>query len=479
MRLPADSTSKQVPLRVLLVEDEADLREPLGEALREAGHEVVLGSDGEQGLVLVTEQTFDVVVTDVNLPKVDGQTLLRRVLTEAPGTRVILITAYGDIGRAVAALQQGAYDYLAKPFELGRLLALIGRIAEQRRLERELAHARTTLARIAPHTLLIGDSPPMRRVLGMIDMVAASNAPALIVGESGTGKEIVARLIHDRSARRAHPYLTVNCGALAESLMESELFGHELGAFTGAERKREGRFRAADGGTIFLDEVAELSLAAQAKLLRVLQDGTFEPIGSNTAEKVDVRVISATHRNLLDQVKQKAFREDLFYRINVIEVPLPPLRARPGDLALLVHHFLQRFALKGSVPALSAEAWEALAQHRYPGNVRELSHAVQHAVVLSGGAEIRVCHLPPSLRLVTAGGGGVGAGTLPPTAPREIRPLYIALRECERQCLEVAMDEAKGDRTLAAKLLGMTRQALAGKLRLHGFLGEGSGQESS
>jgi two-component system, NtrC family, response regulator AtoC len=463
MPLLTDRIGQEVALRVLLVEDDADLREPLGEALREARHEVVLASDGEQGLALVTEQTFDVVVSDINLPKVDGHTLLRRVLAETPDTRVILMTAYGDIAHAVAALQQGAYDYLAKPLELGRLLALVRRIAEQRTLERELAHARITLARLAPQTLLIGDSPPMRRVLEKIDMVAASNATALIVGESGTGKEIVARLIHDRSPRRANPYLTVNCGALAESLMDAELFGHERGAFTGAERRREGRFKAADGGTIFLDEVAELSLTAQAKLLRVLQDGTFEPIGSNKAEKVDVRVISATHRNLQERVKQKAFREDLFYRINGIELPLPPLRARPGDLPFLVHHFLQKFTLQGPVPALSAAAWEALARHRYPGNVRELSHAVQHAVVLSGGAEIQVAHLPASLQTVAPDGG-------PIPRPRQIRPLFIALRECERQCLEVAMDEAGGDRALAAKQLGVTRQGLASKLRLHGLL---------
>ena len=396
MTRPDGIARQLIPLRVLLVEDEADLREALGQALREAGHEVVLASDGEQGLALVTGQTFDVVVTDIKLPKVDGQTLLRRVLVETPGTHVILISAFGDIEQAVAALKQGAYDYLAKPFEVARLLALLARISEQRTLERELAQARAKLAGLAPQTLLIGESPPIRRVLAMIDMVATNNAPVLIAGESGTGKEIVARLIHDRGPRRDRPYVTIPCGALTETLMEAELFGHARGAFTGADRKREGRFKIADGGTMFLDEIAELPLTAQVKLLRVLQEGTFEPLGSNTPEKVDVRIITATHRNLQERVAQRLFREDLFYRINVIELPLPPLRDRPGDLVLLVHHFLQQFTLNRPMPSLSAAAWEALVGHRFPGNVRELSHAIQHAVVMAGSGEIQLSHLPPA-----------------------------------------------------------------------------------
>jgi DNA-binding NtrC family response regulator len=309
-----------------------------------------------------------------------------------------LISGFGDIEQAVAALKQGAYDYLAKPFEVARLLALLARISAQRTLERELAQARAKLAGLAPQTLLIGESPPIRRVLAMIDIVASSNAPVLIAGESGTGKEIVARLIHDRGPRRDRPYVTVPCGALTETLMEAELFGHARGAFTGADRKREGRFKIADGGTMFLDEIAELPLTAQVKLLRVLQEGTFEPLGSNTPEKVDVRIISATHRNLQERVAQKLFREDLFYRINVIELPLPPLRDRPGDLVLLVHHFLQQFTLNRPMPSLSAATWEALVRHRFPGNVRELSHAIQHAVVMAGSSEIQPSHLPPAFR---------------------------------------------------------------------------------
>ena len=468
MRGPVVSKPRTAPLRILVVEDEPDLRAVLGEALREAGHEVTLAADGQQGLTQVTEQAFDVVITDVNLPRVDGLTLLRRTLSETPGTRVILITAFGDIANAVAALKEGAYDYLAKPFELEHLLSLLGRVAEQRSLERELEQARAALAGVSPQTLLVGDSPPMRRVLSLVDMVAGSNAPTLIIGESGTGKEIVARMIHDRGARRDQPYLAVNCGALTETLMEAELFGHERGAFTGADRKRDGRFKAADGGTIFLDEVAELPMAAQAKLLRVLQEGSFEPLGSNTPIKVDVRVISATHRNLRHRVKQNLFREDLFYRINVIEVPLPPLRDRPGDLALLVHHFLQRFALHKAAPSLNAAAWEALARHRFPGNVRELSHAIQHAVVLSGGNEIQLSHFPLTIQAPPA--DNPPAGFLAAAGPRRtIGPLVMAVRQYEREYLQEAVAGAKGNRQDAAKLLGLTVSSLSQKLRLHGL----------
>jgi DNA-binding NtrC family response regulator len=467
---------KQAPLRILVVEDEPDLRLLLAEALREAGHETMLAADGAEGLSLVTAQSFDVVISDVNLPKVDGRTLLRQTLATTPSSRVILITAYGEIAHAVAALKEGAYDYLAKPFEIEHLLARLGRIAEQRTTERELQQARATLAGLAPQTLLIGDSPPMRKVMSMVDMVAASNAPALIVGESGTGKEIVARLIHDRGARRKEAYVAVNCGALTETLMEAELFGHERGAFTGADRKRDGRFKAADGGTIFLDEVAELPLAAQTKLLRVLQEGTFEPLGSNTSTKVDVRVISATHRNLRERVKQNLFREDLYYRINVIEVPLPPLRDRPGDLALLAHHFLQRFAGKGPLPAISAAAWEALARHRFPGNVRELSHAIQHAVVLSGGGEIQLSHLPPTVQLAPAATDQTTtsprlAEAATTTAPRPIRSLVEAVRDFEKECVRQALADNKGDRAGTARALGLTARVLTDKLRIYGLPG--------
>jgi DNA-binding NtrC family response regulator len=298
----------------------------------------------------------------------------------------------------------------------------------------------------------------------MIKMVAQSDAPALVTGESGSGKEVVARLIHDQSSRADKPFVAVNCGALAENLIEAELFGHERGAFTGAVRKRDGRFKAAHGGTLFLDEVAELPQAAQAKLLRVLQEGVVEPLGTNTPIQVDVRIISATHRNLQERIKAGLFREDLYYRINVIEIPLPALRDRPGDLPLLLGHFIQRHTAPGaSAPSVSPAAWAALVRHPFPGNVRELSHAVEHAMVLSGGNEIDLCHLPASI---------VGGDTpLPRTSevdPGTVRPLHDALRDFEHQYLLRALRASAGKRTRTAEMLGISRKTLWEKLRHNG-----------
>jgi DNA-binding NtrC family response regulator len=452
-------------LRVLLVDDEPDLRAVLAEALREAGHAVTTAGDGAEALARVHDEVFDVVVTDVNLPKIDGLTLFRRARVESPSTSVILITAFGEISQAVAALKEGVFDYLAKPFETDELLARLAHLSSERGLRRELEQARAALAGGAPEMLLVGQSPPMRRVLDMVRMVGRSEAPVLVTGESGTGKELVARMLHDGSSRRDKPYLAVNCSALTETLMEAELFGHERGAFTGAERKREGRFKAADGGTLFLDEVAELPLSAQAKLLRVLQEGTFEPLGSNATINVDVRVVSATHQNLMERVRQNLFREDLYYRINVIEIALPPLRERAGDLTLLLQHFLQRFTPAGTqVPALEPAVWAALVGYAWPGNVRELSHAIQRAVVLAGGSEIRLEHLPPT---VVPQATGAEIGEPGPPRPREVRPLATAIREFEREYLIGALEEVNWKRTAAASRLNISRKCLWEKMRAH------------
>ncbi len=472
--LQSDAGAKKTaggPLRVLLVEDEPELRTALAETIQAAGHLVETAADGAQGLDRVGSSVFDVVITDVNLPKIDGLTLFRRLRKESPSTSTILITAYGEIAQAVTALREGAYHYLSKPFDADELLVHLGHIAARRALEGELEQARATLAERAPHTLLIGQSPAIRRALDKVDAVAGSDAPALIVGESGTGKELVARMIHDRSARRGRPYVAVNCGALTETLMEAELFGHERGAFTGAERKREGRFKAADGGTIFLDEVAELPLSAQAKLLRVLQEGTFEPLGSNTTIKVDVRIVSATHRNLRERVKKNQFREDLLYRINVIEIVLPALRERAGDLTLLVRHFLDRFTLEGRpTPSISTEAWAAISRHPFPGNVRELSHAIQHAVVLAGRQEITPEHLPASLTAPLSGAVPAGVPLAAGGSPSEIRVLATVVREFEKAYLEAVIGSiGLHNLRLAAQHLGLTPKMLRDKLRAHGL----------
>jgi DNA-binding NtrC family response regulator len=465
-RAPARDNRDSEALDVLLVDDEAELRLILAEALRDAGHRVTVASDGAEARSHVMARVFDVVICDVRLPQVDGLSLFRRLRQESPSTDVILMTAYAEVADAVAALKEGAYDYLTKPFDIDELIVQVKRIASQRALRRELEQARVELSGRKPENMLIGQSPSMRRVLGLIEMVSQSEAPTLVTGESGTGKELVARMLHDRSGRREAPFVVVNCGALTETLIEAELFGHERGAFTGAVRKRDGRFKAADGGTLFLDEVAELPLPAQTKLLRVLQEGTFEPLGTNTTVKVDVRVVSATHRNLRTRIADGLFREDLYYRINVIEIPLPPLRERPGDLSALLQHFLQRLTPKGrTLPTVSPAAWAALARHAYPGNVRELSHAIEHAVVLSGGGEIGLQHLPTSIVAQTAGRPSTEA--TPGTG--EVRPLQAAIKEFEREYLLRAITQANGKRIRAAEMLGISRKSLWEKLRLYGI----------
>jgi DNA-binding NtrC family response regulator len=448
-------------LDILLVDDEPELRDVLAEQLIAAGHRVQTASDGSIGADHVRKSLFDVVICDVRLPQLDGLTLFRRIRKDAPGTEVILMTAYSEVSQAVSALKEGAYDYLTKPFDMDELMLQVRRIDEVRSLRRELDNARTALSDSESSTCLVGQSPGIRRIQEMIKMVAQSDAPTMITGESGTGKEVVARMVHEQSARKDKPFVAVNCGALAENLVEAELFGHERGAFTGAMRKRDGRFKAADGGTLLLDEVAELPLAAQAKLLRVLQEGTVEPLGTNTPVRVDVRVISATHRNLQERIKAGLFREDLFYRINVIELPLPPLRERPGDLPLLINHFLARLSPPGSPsPSISPAAWAVLSQYPFPGNVRELSHAIEHAIVLCGGKEIGTQHLPPSM--VT-----VPSSPLDPieTPTQEIRPLQAAVRDFEHAYLLRALRATEGKRARTAQLLGISRKTLWEKLR--------------
>jgi DNA-binding NtrC family response regulator len=308
---------------------------------------------------------------------------------------------------------------------------------------------------------IIGRSPAIVRLLEKAEAVARSDAPVLVAGESGTGKELVARLLHERSARRAGPFVALNCAAFPESLLEAELFGHERGAFTGAVRKRDGRFQAAHGGTLLLDEVAEIPLPAQAKLLRVLEEGTFEPLGTNRSVAVNVRILSATHRDLSDHIARGLFREDLYYRLKVVCLKLPPLRERPDDLRPLVAHFLRRFrGATGGAP-LTERAWAALAAYRFPGNVRELEHAIHHAVIIAGGEEIDLAHLPPEI---------AGAGEdAPGRAAAPIRPLADAARAFERDYLLTALRVAGGRRAQAAGLLGISRKSLWEKLRRHGI----------
>ncbi|HVV15954.1 MAG TPA: sigma-54 dependent transcriptional regulator [Polyangia bacterium] len=459
-------------LDILLVDDEPDFRTVVGEALRDAGYRVSLAANGAEGLTQISSNVFDVMICDIRLPKVDGLTLFRRVRQESPGTDVILITAHAAVNDAVSALKEGAYDYLTKPFEVDEIILQMQRIATQRALKRELEQARAELSQRKSNGAgagtagsIIGRSPPMLRLADRIETIAQSDAPVLITGESGTGKELVARTLHDRSSRRAKAFIAVNCAAFPETLLEAELFGHERGAFTGAVKRRDGRFKAADGGTLLLDEIAEVPLPAQAKLLRVLQEGTVEPLGTNESTKVDVRIISATHRNLRERIKEGRFREDLYYRLNVLDIEIPPLRERRGDMPLLLQYFLNKFTQPGKTPStISPRAWAVLSQYHFPGNVREFAHAIEHAVVLANGGEIEVEHLPGGITGTLDGTASTPAGSL--------RSLSAALKEFEHEYLLRALAQANGKKMKAAEILGISRKNLWEKLRLHGIATE-------
>ena len=457
-------------LDILLVDDEPDFRMLVGDALRDAGHRITLASNGAEGLTLISSNVFDVMLCDIRLPKVDGLTLFRRVRQESPGTDVILITAHAAVSDAVAALKEGAYDYITKPFDIDEIIVQMDRIGAQRALKRELEQARAELSQRKSGSAIVGRSPPMLRLADRIDTIAQSDAPVLITGESGTGKELVARTLHERSSRRARPFIAVNCAAFPETLLEAELFGHERGAFTGAVKRRDGRFKAADGGTLLLDEIAEVPPPAQAKLLRVLQEGTVEPLGTNESTRVDVRIISATHRNLRERIKEGRFREDLYYRLNVLDIEIPPLRERRGDLPLLLQYFMARFSPAGKAPpAISPRAWAVLSQYAFPGNVREFAHAIEHAVVLSGGNEIDIEHLPGGIAGASDSNGNSSAGNL--------RSLGVALKEFEKEYLMRALTQAGGKKMKAAEILGISRKNLWEKLRLHGIAADADAED--
>ena len=446
-------------LDILLVDDEPTIRLSVGDTLGDAGHTVTVAADGEAAARAIDAHRFDVVITDIRMPGMDGLTLFRRIKALAPETDVILITAYGAVEDAVEALKEGASDYLTKPFDTAELLVRLERLADRHALKQALATAREALADRDRARPIIGRSAAMVRLLERVTTFAETDAPVLVLGESGTGKELVARQLHEQGDRRDGPFVAVHCAAFPETLIEAELFGHERGAFTGAVRRREGRFKAADGGTLFLDEVAEIPLPAQAKLLRVLQEGTFEPLGTNSPVKVDVRIVSATHRDLRRCVAEGTFREDLYYRLNVLDVRVPPLRDRRGDLALLVEHFLGRFA-GDTPPKLSAAAWDVLCNYAFPGNVRELEHAVQHAVVLARGGEIQRQHLPYDIAPPPEGG-------FEPEA-EGFSPLSEAVGTFERAYLIRALKQTGGKKTRAAELLGISRKNLWEKLKGYG-----------
>jgi two-component system, NtrC family, response regulator AtoC len=450
-------------LNILLVDDEPDLRLSLGQVLREEGHAVDLAPDAEAAMARLATHPFHLVVSDVRLPKGDGFALLKHIRRDFPSTEVLLMTAYGSIGDAVTAMKDSAVDYLTKPFAIDDLVTVVERVEDRRRVRDAHQRARAEMAESAVR--FVGQCPQIVQLIERIDTIADTQASVLLAGESGTGKELVARMLHERSSRRDRPLVVVNCAAVPPSLIEAELFGHERGAFTGAIKKREGRFKAADGGTLFLDEIGETPLETQAKLLRALQEGEIVPVGSNTSVKVDVRLVSATNRDLKAMVAEGRFREDLYYRIKVFDVSLPPLRERRGDLALLVEQFLREFRPdERELPVLSPAAWAALRDYAFPGNVRELRHAIQHATILSRGSEIELCHLPPEIS------GKPGAHEGGPTGS-----LVEAMQQYEKELILRTIRGTGERRQRAAKQLGISRKSLWKKLTKYGLQTRRSG----
>jgi two-component system, NtrC family, response regulator HydG len=451
--------------RILVVDDEASARSGLEKLLRQNGYEVDCAADGAQALVVAGEHPPDVVVTDLRMPEVDGMQLLTKLREQDPDLPVIVATAFGDVSSAVAAMRAGAQDYLTKPIDIDALGVSIERALERRQLLVESENLRRQIRERDGEGLqgLIGASTAMQRVYRTARQVAAARATVLITGESGTGKGELARAIHQLSPRSKHPFTSLACAALPESLLESEMFGHEKGAFTGADRKRIGRFEQAAGGTLFLDEIGDITPLTQVKLLRVLQERTFERVGGNEPIQVDVRLIAATNKDLAAEVREGHFREDLYYRLNVVHVEMPPLRLRGGDVITLATHFLRRFAEENHkrVEGFTDPARSKILGHRWPGNVRELENALERAVVLCPGERIDADDLPFEATEPTGGALRVPGSTM---------------GEIERYAILKTLEAVDGSTSRAAEILDISVRTIQYRLSEYGISSKRAGQ---
>jgi DNA-binding NtrC family response regulator len=438
------------PPRILVVDNDAEMVALLRRALEAEGFAVDVAAGGREAVAALESRDVDVVLTDLVMDEVSGMEVLAAAQRTRPAARVLLMTAYGSLETAIEALRHGAYDYLTKPFKMAEVTHAIRRALDDLRLRQENERLRAEVERELGLDRVLGRSPAMQAVLGQVRAVADSDTSVLLLGESGTGKELVARALHWASVRRAGPFVPVNCAAIPETLLEAELFGHEKGAFTGADRKRTGLFAAATGGTLFLDEVADLPLAIQVKLLRAIQDRAVRPVGGNTTIELDIRLVTATNRDLAAMVQDGKFREDLYYRLAVIPIRLPSLRERVEDIPLLAEHFLERAVarLGRHVGGFDEGAMAWLLGHRWPGNVRELENVVERAVVLARGPRISLADLGTEFAL------GPGISSLRPT-----------LAELERQYIRRVLDEVRGDKRAAGKILGLSVRTLQRKVK--------------
>ena len=445
----------------MVIDDEPLMRVTIQDALIAEGYEVVTAETGRKGLDLFRDNQTDILVTDLKLPDMDGIQVLKEVKTRNPETHVIVITAYGSIDSAVTAMKEGASDYLTKPFSMDELLLIARRLLRIKELEEENLLLRKKVEERYGLEGLVGKSPQMLKVYDLIETVSKTDATILIMGESGTGKEVVANAIHLQSPRKGRPFVKVNCAALPETLLESELFGHEKGAFTGALKQRKGRFEMADGGTLFLDEVGDISPGVQVKLLRVLQERQFERVGGNETLSVNVRMICATQRDLKEEIRKGTFREDLYYRLNVVPIVLPPLRERREDILLLVDHFADKFSKKmgREITGLSGDAKTLLLRYPFPGNIRELENMLERAIALIKGKVIEVEDLPEEVC-----GGETPVRNICEKI-RASKPLSSATRIFEKEYIQSVLERTKGKKGQAAEILGISRKTLWEKIK--------------
>ena len=451
-------------MRILIIDDDEGLRKSLTLILSDAGYEVVQAEDGEAGLGAAREEMPDIILCDVRMPKVTGMEFVERYRAEGGEALVLVMTAYGSLDLAMEAMKKGAYDYLPKPFGADEVLLTVRKAEERESLRREVGRLRGEVRTDARFGELVVGSPAMRHALEVVEKVARHDSPVLITGASGTGKELVARLLHRESPRRDGPFVPVNCGGIPEQLLESEFFGFVRGAFTGAERDKEGLFEAANGGTLFLDEVAELPAPLQVKLLRALQEGEVRRIGSTETARVDVRILSATNQDLEEAVETGAFRKDLYYRLAVVPIHLPQLRSRSEEIPQLALHLLERHArrMKLSVEGIEPEAMEMLLAHTWPGNIRELENVLERALVLAEGPKITVDDLPESVRRPAPEGPAVGVDGDDLSVKRHGARL-------EKHLIQLALDRTGGNRTQAAELLELSPRALRYKIQEYGI----------
>jgi len=456
------NNGKANPVTLLIVDDDMEFRNVVARRFQRRGYEVYHVGSPLEAIKLAQQKHFDVAVLDLAMPEMDGIALLERIRQVDPDTQIIMLTGFGTIQTAIQAMKLGAYDYLTKPCELAELEVQVQRAYEKAQLQRENQNLRTVLRRSSSPLQIIGNSPAIRKVLHLIQKVAPTDSNVLIEGESGTGKELVARALHEASPRADNPLVTINCAALQETLLESELFGHEKGAFTSAVTSKPGLFEVADGGTLFIDEICEMSGGIQAKLLRVLEDGRFRRVGSTKEIKTDVRVLAATNRNLAKEVEAKRFRDDLYFRLNVITIHIPPLRERREDIPLLAQHFL---SLGARGPrTIEPDAMEALINYHWPGNVRELANVIERAKILADGPTITLHDLPPAIAQPA------GTSVTVPSAAIYSRPSEeVSLEQLEREHIVRVLEAKGGNKARAARALGISRRRLYRLLDKHGL----------